>query len=561
MVRHAPSGRTVGYGDLVEAASTQAVPQDPPLKDPKNFVLIGKPLKRFDTPNKTDGKVVYGIDAMLPGLKFATLAQCPVFGGKVAHVDDSAAKKIPGVQQIVVLDDLVAVVGDHMWAAKKGLDALVISWNEGPNAKINSSDIWDDIRAASKKDGVVAKSVGDIAKGLAQGERVDGEYELPFLAHATMEPLNCTVHVTPSSCEVWTGTQVLTRVQQYAAKAAGLLPDKVTAHNHLLGGGFGRRLEADMVAISVSIGKQVDGPVKVVWTREEDIQHDIYRPVYRDVISATLSGGKIVAWKYRVAGSSIMARWLPAAFQGGIDIDAVDSAVDNPYDIPNFQVEYVRAEPPAVPTGFWRGVGPNNNVFATECFMDELARKAGADPIAFRIGMLGKTPRLKAALELVAENSGWGQPLPARTGRGVCAQPSFGSFIATVVEAEVDEHGEVHLRRVTSAVDTGIAVNPDTIAAQLQGGLIFGLTAALFGEITIERGRVRQSNFNDYRMLRIDEVPKIDIHVIKSGEDPGGIGETGTTAGPPALRNAIYAATGVALRRLPIDRKALAGAG
>jgi isoquinoline 1-oxidoreductase beta subunit len=335
----------------------------------------------------------------------------------------------------------------------------------------------------------------------------------------------------------------------------------VTAHNHLLGGGFGRRLEADMVATAVSIGKQVDGPVKVVWTREEDIQHDIYRPVYRDVISATLSGGKIVAWKYRVAGSSIMARWLPPAFQGGIDIDAVDSAVDNPYDIPNFQVEYVRAEPPAVPTGFWRGVGPNNNVFATECFMDELARKAGADPIAFRIGMLGKTPRLKAALELVAEKSGWGQPLPPRTGRGVCAQPSFGSFIATVVEAEVDENGEVHLRRVTSAVDTGIAVNPDIIVAQLQGGLIFGLTAALFGEITIERGRVRQSNFNDYRMLRIDEVPKIDIHVIQSGEDPGGIGETGTTAGPPALRNAIYAATGVALRRLPIDRKALAGAG
>jgi isoquinoline 1-oxidoreductase subunit beta len=561
MVRHAPSGRTIGYGDLVDAASTQAVPQDPPLKDPKNFALIGKPLKRFDTPNKTDGKVVYGIDAMLPGMKFATLAQCPVFGGKVAHVDDSAAKKIPGVQQIVVLDELVAVVGDHMWAAKKGLDALVISWNEGPNAKINSNDIWDDLRAASKKDGVVAKSVGDIAKGLAQGERVDGEYELPFLAHATMEPLNCTVHVTPGSCEVWTGTQVLARVQQYAAKAAGLLPDKVTAHNHLLGGGFGRRLEADMVATAVSIGKQVDGPVKVVWTREEDIQHDIYRPVYRDVISATLSGGKIFAWKYRVAGSSIMARWLPPAFQGGIDIDAVDSAVDNPYDIPNFQVEYVRAEPPAVPTGFWRGVGPNNNVFATECFMDELARKAGADPIAFRIGMLGKTPRLKAALELVAEKSGWGQPLPPRTGRGVCAQPSFGSFIATVVEAEVDENGEVHLRRVTSAVDTGIAVNPDIIVAQLQGGLIFGLTAALFGEITIERGRVRQSNFNDYRMLRIDEVPKIDIHVIKSGEDPGGIGETGTTAGPPALRNAIYAATGVALRRLPIDRKALAGAG
>jgi isoquinoline 1-oxidoreductase subunit beta len=561
VVSHPPSGRTVSYGELIDAASTQPVPQDPPLKDPKNFTLIGKPLKRLDTPNKTDGKVVYGIDAMLPGMKFATLAQCPVFGGKVSRVDDSAAKRIPGVQQIVVLDDLVAVVGDHMWAAKKGLDALVIIWDEGANAKINSSDIWNDLRAASKKDGVVAKSVGDVAKGLTQGERVDGEYELPFLAHACMEPLNCTVYVRPDSCEVWVGSQVISRVQSDAAKAAGLPLEKVRAYNHLLGGGFGRRLEADMVAAAVRIGKNVDGPVKVVWTREEDIQHDIYRPVYRDVISATLSGGKIAAWKYRISGSSILARWLPPAFKDGIDIDAVDSAVDNPYDIPNFQVEYVRAEPPAVPTGFWRGVGPNNNVFATECFMDELARKAGADPIAFRVGMLGKTPRLKAALELVAEKSGWGQPLPARTGRGVCAQPSFGSFIATVVEAEVDNNGEVHLRRVTSAVDTGIAVNPDTIVAQLQGGLIFGLTAALWGEITIERGRVRQSNFNDYRMLRIDEVPKIDVHIIKSGEDPGGIGETGANAGPPALRNAIYAATGVALRRLPIDRKALATGG
>jgi len=561
VVSHAPSGRTAGYGELIDAANTQPVPQDPPLKDPKNFTLIGKSLKRLDTPNKTDGKVVYGIDAMLPGMKFATLAQCPVFGGKIAHVDDSAAKKVPGVQHVVVLDDLVAVVGDHMWAAKKGLDALVITWKEGPNAKINSSDIWNDLRAASKKDGVVAKSVGDIAKGLTQGERVDAEYELPFLAHAAMEPLNCTVQVTPDSCEVWTGTQVLTRVQQAAAEAAGLPLEKVRAYNHLLGGGFGRRLEADMVAAAVRIGKQVDGPVKVVWTREEDIQHDIYRPVYRDVISATLSGGKIAAWKYRISGSSIMARWAPSIFVNGIDIDAVDSAVDNPYDIPHFQVEYVRAEPPAVPTGFWRGVGSNNNVFATECFMDELARKAGVDPIAFRIGMLDKTPRLKAALQLVAEKSGWDQPLPPRTGRGVCAQPSFASFIATVVEAEVDEHGEVHLRRVTSAVDTGIAVNPDTIVAQLQGGLIFGLTAALWGEITIERGRVRQSNFNNYRMLRIDEVPKIDIHVIKSGEDPGGIGETGTAAGPPALRNAIYAATGVALRRLPIDRKALTTTG
>jgi isoquinoline 1-oxidoreductase beta subunit len=557
-VTHKDSGRKLAYGALALAASSQTPPKDVALKDPNNFTLIGKPLKRFDTPDKVNGKAVYGIDAMLPDMKFATLAACPVFGGKVGKVDDSAARKIPGVRKIVVLDDMVAVVGDHMWAAKKGLDALVIDWDEGPNARISSKDIWQDLRSASQKDGAVAKSEGDIAKGLATGDKLEASYELPFLAHATMEPLSATVHLKPDSCEIWTGTQIMTRVQSEAAKAAGLPVEKVIVNNHLLGGGFGRKLEPDMVVAAVRVAKQVDGPVKVVWTREEDIQHDIYRPVYRDTIAATLSGGKIVGWKYRVTGSAVIARWLPPAFQKGIDIDAIDSAADMPYDIPNIHVEYVRAEPPAVPTGFWRGVGPNNNVFAIESFMDELARKAGKDPIDFRRAMLGKNPRLLAALNLVAEKSNWGQPLPERTGRGVSAQPSFGSFIATVVEAEVDEQGEVHLRRVTSAVDTGIAVNPDTIMAQLEGGLIFGLTAALYGEITIDKGRVQQSNFHDYRMLRIDQAPKIEVHVIKSGEPPGGIGETGVTAGPPALRNAIYAATGVALRRLPIDRSLIA---
>jgi isoquinoline 1-oxidoreductase subunit beta len=557
-VTHTESGRNLSYGELAAAASNETPPKDVPLKDPSNFVYVGQPLKRFDTPDKVNGKAIYGIDAMLPGMKFATLAACPVFGGKVGKVDDSAAKKLPGVQQIVVLDDLVAVVGDHMWAAKKGLEALAITWDEGPNARISSKDIWQDLREKSEKDGVVARSEGDIAKGLSIGDRMEAAYELPFLAHATMEPLNATVHFKQDSCEIWTGTQIMTRVQAEAAKAAGLPVDKVIVNNHVLGGGFGRKLEPDMVVAAVRIAKQVDGPVKVVWTREEDIQHDVYRPVYRDVISATLSDGKIAAWKYRITGSGVIARWLPPAFQKGIDIDAVDSAVDIPYEIPNIHVEYVRAEPPAIPTGFWRGVGPNNNVFAIECFMDELARKAGKDPIEFRRTMLTKQPRFLGALNLVAEKSNWGQPLPARVGRGVCLQPSFGSFIATVVEAEVDEQGEVHLRRVTSAVDTGIAVNPDTVMAQLEGGLIFSLTAALYGEITIEKGRVQQSNFHDYRMLRIDQAPKIEVHVIKSGEAPGGIGETGSTAGPPALRNAIYAATGVALRRLPIDRSLLA---
>lgn len=557
-VAHAASGRRLAYGTLALAAQGQTPPKDAALKDPKDFVIIGQPLKRLDTPDKVNGKAVYGIDAILPGMKFATVAACPVFGGKVGKVDDSAAVKLPGVRKVVVLEDMVAVIGDHMWAAKKGLEALKIEWDEGPNAEITTKDIWDDLRKASQKDGAVAKSDGDIAKALASGDKFEAAYELPFLAHASMEPINATVHVKPDSCEIWTGTQIMTRVQSEAAKAAGLPIDKVIVNNHLLGGGFGRKLEPDMVVAAVKIAKQVDYPVKVVWTREEDIQHDVYRPVYRDQITASLVDGKVAGWKYKVAGSAVLARWLPPAFQKGIDIDAIDAAVDAPYDFANFHVEYVRAEPLSVPTGFWRGVGPNNNVFAVECAMDELARKAGKDPIEFRKSMLTKNPRMLAVLDQVAEKSGWGQKLPPRVGRGVCVQPSFASFIATVVEAEIDDFGEITLRRITSVVDTGIAVNPDTVKAQIEGGLIFGLTAALYGEITIDRGRVQQSNFHDYRMMRINETPKIEVIVVKSGEAPGGIGEAGVNAGPPALRNAIYAATGVALRRLPIDRKLLA---
>jgi isoquinoline 1-oxidoreductase subunit beta len=302
----------------------------------------------------------------------------------------------------------------------------------------------------------------------------------------------------------------------------------------------------------------VDGPVKIVWTREEDIRHDIYRPVYRDLLWARMDGGRIVGWKHRVSGSAVMARFAPPFFQKGVDPDGVDSAQDIPYDIENLRVEFNREEPPGVITGFWRGVGPNNNVFAIEGFIDELAREAGQDPIAFRLAHLHNNPRLRAALELVRDTSGWGSPLPSRCGRGVSAQISFGSFIATVVECSVDDAGEVRLRRVTSAVDTGVAVNPDTVMAQLQSGVVFGLTAGLYGDITLKNGRVQQSNFHDYRILRMDQVPTIDVHLIKSGEAPGGIGETGSTASIPALRNAIYAATGVALRRMPVDRSLLA---
>jgi isoquinoline 1-oxidoreductase beta subunit len=556
---HDASGWRLDYSALIDRASALTAPQNPTLKDPKDFKLLGKPLKRLDTPDKVNGKAIYGIDVMPPGVKFATLAACPVFGGTVGHVDDSKAKKIAGVRQVVVLDDFVAVVGDHVWAAKQGLAALQITWNEGSNATVSSADIWTQLRTASAQEGVVAKSVGDTAKGLSEGELHEAVYELPFLAHATMEPLNCTVHVTPTSCEVWVGIQVLSRAQSTAAKVTGLPLDKVTVHNHLIGGGFGRRLETDFVEKAVLIAKQVDGPIKVVWSREEDIQHDIYRPVYLDRLSASLSSGRIAGWKHRITGSSILARWLPPAFQKGIDGDAIDSAADMPYDIANLRVEYVRNEPPAVPTGFWRGVGPNNNVFAIESFMDELATKLRIDPVALRRGLLDKTPRLKAALDLASEKAGWGTPLPVRTGRGVALQTAFGSFIATVAQAQVDEQGEVHLQRIVSAVDTGIVVNPDTVVAQLQGGIVFGLTAALYGNISIERGRVQQSNFNDYRMLRINEMPQIEVHLIKSGEAPGGIGETGTTAAPPALCNALFAATGIRLRRLPVDRDVLSG--
>jgi len=559
-VTHAASGRTIGYGQLTEAAAELPVIRDAQPKDPSRFTLIGKTVKRLDTRGKVDGSVVYGIDAMLPGMTFATVAASPVLGGKVKRVDDAAAKAVPGVHKVVVLDDAVAVVGAHMWAAKKGLEALTIEWDEGSNAQVSSAQMWDELRSASHADGVVAKKTGDVQKGLSSTSRFDAAYELPLLAHATMEPINCTVQVRADACDVWVGSQVVARIQQAAAQALGLAPEKVRVHNHLLGGGFGRRLEPDMAAMAARIAQHVDGaPLKVVWTREEDIRHDYYRPMYRDVVSGTLENGTLSTLHYKVCGSSILARWLPPAFQNGIDIDGVDSAVDLPYDIPNLQVEYLRVEPKAVRTGFWRGVGCNNNVFAIESFVDEMARKAGKDPVAFRLAMLGKSPRLKATLELAAARSGWGQALPRRVGRGVCVQPSFGSFIATVVEAEVDAQGAVRVRRVTSVVDTGIAVHPDNIVAQLQGGILFGLTAGLYGEITLKNGRVEQSNFHDYRPLRINEAPKIDVNVVQSAEFPGGIGETGTTAALPALRNAIYAATGIALRRMPVDAEVLAG--
>jgi isoquinoline 1-oxidoreductase beta subunit len=562
-VIHEPTGRRIAYGSLIGSTDGLVPPVEPELKSSKAFRLIGQPLKRLDTPNKVNGKAQYGIDVMPPDVRIATLAACPAFGGRVGRVDDRATLSTSGVHQVVVLDDLVAVVADSMWSAKQGLGALEVEWQPGMYPNLSTQDVWSQLRNASTQDGVIAKSAGDALSALSRGDRIDVDYELPFLAHATMEPLNCTVEVRPDSCELWVGSQVISRAQAVAAKVTGLPVDTVLAHNLLIGGGFGRRLEVDHIETAVRIATKVKGPIKVIWTREEDIQHDIYRPAYRSRMAATLKDGRIVGWQHRVTGPSILARWFPPAFGNGVDGDAVDSAVNVPYDIPNLRIEYVRAEPPGVPTGFWRGVGSNSTVFAVESFVDELARHGRQDPAAFRRAHLSNSPRLLAALELAASNSDWGRPVRprrgGRTGRGIEVQTAFGTYIATAAEVEVDKHGEVDIHRIVLALDTGIVVNPDTVVAQLQGGLIFGITAALYGAITIENGRVQQSNFHDYRVLRMNETPEIQIHIIKSSEPPGGIGETGTTAAAPAIRNAILAATGIPLRRLPIDRDVLAG--
>jgi isoquinoline 1-oxidoreductase beta subunit len=388
--------------------------------------------------------------------------------------------------------------------------------------------------------------------------KVEAIYQVPFLAHAPMEPMNCTVHARADGCEIWIGTQALARVQAMAAKAAGLPLEKVIVHNHLIGGGFGRRLEADGAVRAVQIAQQVDGPVKVVWTREEDIQHDMYRPYWLDRISAGLDEkGRPIAWNNRFAGSSIIARWLPPGFNNGLDPDSTEGAINLVYALPNFHVEYVRVEPPGIPTAFWRSVGPSHNVFVTESFMDELAAAAKQDPVAYRLALLDKSPRAKAVLALAAEKAGWGQPLPERAGRGVALQFVFATYMAQVAEVEVARNGAVRVRRVVCALDCGIPVNPDTIRAQVQSAVMFGITAALYGEITLKEGRVEQSNFHNYQMVRMNEVPAVEVYIVASSEPPGGMGEAGTSAIVPAVANAIFAATGKRLRRMPVDAAAL----
>ena len=558
-VLHAPTGRRVRYGDLAAEAARLPVPENVALKRPEDFKLIGKLVKRLDTPAKVNGTAVFGIDVRPPGVKIATLAQSPVFGGRVKSVNDAAAKTVKGVRQIVRLDDAVAVVADHMGAAKKGLAALVIEWDDGPHAKLSTDDIVAELEKATLNSGPVAQNIGDIDKAMASAvTKVEATYQVPFLAHAAMEPMNCTVHVRNDGCEVWVGSQALTRAQATAAKTTGLPLDRVVVHNHLIGGGFGRRLDVDGVTRAVQIAMHVDGPVKVVWTREEDIQHDMYRPYWLDRISAGLDNtGKPVAWNHRYAGSSVIARWLPPAFKNGLDLDSTEGAIDLAYALPNMHVEYLRVEPPGILTAFWRSVGPSHNVFVTESFMDELAAAAEQDAVAYRRALLDRSPRAKAVLDLAAAKAGWGQPLPPRAGRGVSLQFVFRTYMAQVAEVEVAKNGAVHVRRVVCAVDCGTVVNPDTVRAQIQGAIIFGITAALYGEITLKNGRVEQANFDTYQMLRIDQAPAVEVYIVASSEPPGGMGECGTSAIVPAISNAIFAATGKRLRKMPVDTAAI----
>src|SRR5882757_5071673 len=557
-VIHVPTGRRLKYGEVVADAANMPVPGNVTLKSPGDFKLIGTRAKRLDAPEKVNGTALYGIDARPAGVKIATLAQSPVFGGLVKSVDDTAAKAVKGVRQIVRLDDAVGVGADHMGAAKKGLAALKIEWDDGQHAKLATEEIARKLEQATLGSGAVAQNIGDADKAMASATtKVEASYQVPFLAHATMEPMNCTVHFRKDECEIWIGNQAVARVQAMAAKEAGLSPDKVIIRNHLIGGGFGRRLEADGAVRAVQLAKHVDGPVKVVWTREEDIQHDMYRPYWFDRISAGLDKqGKPVAWKNRFAGSSVIARWLPLAFKDGLDPDSTEGAIDLVYDLPNFHVEYVRAEPPGIPTAFWRSVGPSHNVFVVESFVDELAAAAKQDPVAYRLAFLDKTPRAKAVLALAAEKAGWGQPLSERVGRGVSLQHVFATYMAQVAEVEVSKDGTVRVRRVVCAVDCGTVVNPDTVQAQIQSAIVFGITAALHGQITLKDGRVEQSNFHDYQMLRMNEVPAIEVYIVNSVEPPGGMGEAGTSAIAPAVTNAIFAATGKRLRKPPVADQA-----
>ena len=565
-VVHTATKRAVKYGDLLADAAKLSPPTNPKLKDPRDFKFIGKPIKRLDSASKVNGTGIFGIDVKVPGMLSATILRSPVFGGKVKSVDDSSAKAVKGVRAVVPLGFGVGVVADDYWAAKKGRDALKVVWDEGKMAGVSSDGIYRSYtEAANSGKAIEAKKIGDVELGRSKAAKtIDAVYYVPYLAHATMEPMNATADVRADSCEVWGGFQAQLVVQGMAAKALGIAPEKVKVNTTLLGGGFGRRL-GEYVIDAVLLSKAVGNPVKVIWTREDDMQNDFYRPATYNKMSAGLdAAGKPVFWQHRIVNSSIMASLGPSIFgfsppPDRLDDSSTEGAHTLPYNMQNLLVDWVPVNS-GVPVGFWRSVGSSHTGFSVECFMDELAAAAKKDPLDFRLSLLEPNSRDAGVLKLAAEKAGWNKPAAKGVFRGIATMESFGSHVAQVAEVSVGKDGKPKVHRVVCAIDCGQVVNPDTVTAQMESCIIFGLTAALYGEITLKNGRVEQSNFYDYKMLRMNETPKIEVYIVPSTEKHGGVGEPGTPPTAPAVVNAIFAATGKRLRSLPINTTELKGA-
>lgn len=543
------SGKQARYGELLADVAGVTPPQEPALKNKKDFRLIGKPVPRLDTPDKVTGAAVFGIDVKRPGMVTAQVVHCPIFGGKPAKVDSAAARAVPGVLDVVEIPTGVAVVGRHFWAASQGRKVLNVEWDPGESGSLSTASITEAMRAVVKK-GKDARKDGDPAAVLRTSRRrLEAVYEVPYLAHAAMEPLSCTAEVSTDSCTIWTSTQSQTSTQQVASKITGLPADKIAVHTMMLGGGFGRRSTTDFVADAVHLAKAVGKPVQVVWSREDDIQGGSYRPAaYNELAGAIDDKGRPVAWVHRIASPSIVHVFGP--LKDGIDGTSVEGAANLPYAIDNIQVTYARPEV-AVSTWFWRSVGSSQNAFVTECFFDELCALGGTDPVQTRLELLADKPRHKRVLELAADKAGWGTPLGEGRARGVAVHESFGSFVAQVAEVSM-EGGSVRVHRVVCVVDCGDIINPDIVVAQMESGIVYGLSAALYGKIDIEKGQAVQSNFHDYRVLRMPQMPVIETHISTTGEPLGGIGEPGTPPIAPAVANAMRALTGKPVRRLPI---------
>ena len=571
-VVHAASGRRLSYGRLVTRAAALPVPppSDAPLKDPKDFRLLGTRVRRLDTPAKVDGSAVFGIDVKVPGMLIASIERSPLLGGKIKKVNADGAKDLPGVRHVVELEASswmgpaggwaagcaagVAVVADTYWQAVVGRRALQIDWDEGDAAAVDSASVRSRLAALAERPAVVAQTIGDAAAALAgAAKRVEAIYDVPFVHHATMEPMNCTAHVRPDGADVWAPTQNQGDAQKVAAQVSVLPVDQIRIHTTLSGGGFGRRLEPDFVSEAVRVSKAVGAPVKVIWSREDDMRNGFYRPTSYNQFAAALDAtGRPVAWTHRIAGTPLRLKFGP--LEKGIDDSLVDGAIDLPYDIPNVLVDQATLELAPVPRGPWRSVGVSHNGFVTECFLDEVAAAGGRDPFDLRRELLQKKPRHLRALMMAAEKAGWGTPLPAGHGRGIAVAEWGPTVCVEVAEVVVDADGTVHVPRVTCAVDCGPTVNPGQIEAQMQGGIVFGLSAALYGEITLAGGRVVQGNFDTYPVVRMPEAPAVEVHIVPSTYPQGGTGEPGVPPIAPAVCNAIFAATGKRIRRLPIGK-------